>query len=95
DLKLLAEIERQVRLPLVVHGGTGFPHTQEPIAIGPSADRCRTGALVLALPSTDAMTGRIQDSLPLAILGTTNQISVFDHATGQRQVDGIKVQHAQ
>ena len=25
DLKLLADIERQVRLPLVVHGGTGFP----------------------------------------------------------------------
>ncbi len=25
DLKLLAEIDRQVKLPLVVHGGTGFP----------------------------------------------------------------------
>ncbi len=28
DLRLLAEIERQVKLPLVVHGGTGFPRSK-------------------------------------------------------------------
>ena len=33
DLKLLAEIERQVRLPLVVHGGTGFPRRKAPQAV--------------------------------------------------------------
>ena len=33
DLKLLAEIERQVRLPLVIHGGTGFPRRKAQQAV--------------------------------------------------------------
>jgi len=33
DLKLLAEIERQVRLPLVMHGGTGFPRSKAKQAV--------------------------------------------------------------
>jgi fructose-bisphosphate aldolase class II len=33
DLILLAEIERQVRLPLVVHGGTGFPRRKAQQAV--------------------------------------------------------------
>lgn len=33
DLKLLAEMERQVRLPLVVHGGTGFPRRKAQQAV--------------------------------------------------------------
>ncbi len=65
DLELLARIHHRVPVPLVVHGGTGFPAAAVPAAIARGVAKFNVGT-VLKRAFLDGMTGALADASPAA-----------------------------
>jgi ketose-bisphosphate aldolase len=91
DLALLAEIDRQVRLPLVVHGGTGFPRNsvQQAIRCGVAKFNFGTGIKQAYLRALQGSLRKYHEPMsphPFVGMGGKNDILVAAREAVKREV---------
>jgi ketose-bisphosphate aldolase len=91
DLELLADIERQVRLPLVVHGGTGFPRkkAQQAIRYGVAKFNFGTGIKQAYLRALQGSLRKYREPMsphPFVGMGGKNDILVAGREAVRREV---------
>ena len=91
DLELLADIERQVRLPLVVHGGTGFPRekAQQAVRYGVAKFNFGTGIKQAYLRALRGSLRKYREPMsphPFVGMGGENDILVAAREAVKREV---------
>jgi fructose/tagatose bisphosphate aldolase len=89
DLGLLSRIHERVRVPLVVHGGTGFPAAAVPAAIARGVAKFNVGT-VLKRAFLDGLTGALAAATPSA----TPHDLLGAHGSGDVLASGAERMHA-